>query len=207
MSAVSATLLAYAWRCLKAITVKGTVFCVALCLTLPRPTGAQGPAARVELWGQPVLDVRLNCDAQLAIADFPGVVSQEVGQPLDASKIAASLKKLYATGLFTELRAEAEPGQGGVHLLFIGRAQYFVGVVQVEGTPGALERRALLTSSRLRLGQPVSDDDLVAAQRHISETLASNGYYRAISKYRLLPDPATLRPRCCSLFSPGSPRA
>jgi outer membrane protein assembly complex protein YaeT len=147
--------------------------------------------AEVEPWGQPVLDVRLNCDAQLTLADFPGVVTQGVGQPLDASKIAASLKELYATGLFTELRAEAEPGQGGVHLLFVGRAQYFIGVVQVEGTPSALEPRVLLTSSRLRLGQPVSDDDLVAAQRHISEVLASNGYHRAILKYRLLPDPAT----------------
>ena len=58
-----------------------------------------------ELWGQPVLDVGLSCDARLAMSDFPGVVSQEVGQPLDASKIAVSLKKLYATGRFTELRA------------------------------------------------------------------------------------------------------
>jgi outer membrane protein assembly complex protein YaeT len=152
-----------------------------------------------------VLDVGLNCDARLAMSDFPGVVSQEVGQPLDASKIAASLQRLYATGLFTELRAEAEAGQGGVHLLFVGRAQYFVGVVQVEGIPSGLEPRVLLTSSRLRLGQPVSDDDLVAAQRHISETLASNGYYRAISKYRLLPDPATLEAEVLFSVFPGKP--
>jgi len=161
--------------------------------------------AGVELWGQPVLDVGLSCDARLAMSDFPGVVSQEVGQPLDASKIAASLKNLYATGRFTELRAEAEPGQGGVHLLFVGRAQYFVGVVQVEGTPSALEPRALLISSRLRLGQPVADDVLVAAQRHISETLASNGYYRATLHYRLLPDPATQEARVLFSVFPGKP--
>jgi len=152
---------------------------------------AQVAAPGAELWGQPVLDIRLSCDARLAITDFPGVVSQDVGQPLEASKIAASLKKLYATGHFTELRAEAEPGQGGVHLVFVGRAQYFIGVVQVEGAPNPIEPRVLVTSTRLRLGQPVSDDDLAAAQRHISETLASNGYYRPILKYRLLPDPAT----------------
>ena len=205
MSADPATLLVYAWRCLRAIGVKGTVLCVALCLTLPRSTGAQVSVAGVDLWGQPVLDVRLSCDARLAMTDFPGVVSQEVGQPLDASKIAASLKKLYATGRFTDLRAEAEPGQGGVHLLFVGRAQYFIGVVQVEGSPSALEPRVLLTSSRLRLGQPVSDDVLVAAQRHISEMLASNGYYRATSKYRLLPDPATLEAEVLFSVFAGKP--
>ena len=176
---------------MRTITVKGTVFCVALWLTLPRSTGAQVSVAGVEAWGQPVLDVRLNCDAQLTIADFPGVITQEVGQPLDASRIDESLKRLYATGRFTDLRAQAEPGQGGVHLLLVGRAQYFIGVVQVEGVPSALEPRVLLTSSRLRLGQPVADDDLVAAQKHISDTLASNGYYRAVLKYRLIPDPAT----------------
>jgi outer membrane protein assembly complex protein YaeT len=139
------------------------------------------------------------------MSDFPGVVSQEVGQPLDASKIAASLKKLYATGRFTDLRAEAEPGQGGVHLLFVGRAQYFIGVVQVEGTPSALEPRVLLTSTRLRLGQPVSDDILIAAQRHISEMLALNGYYRATVRYRLLPDPATQEAEAIFSVFPGKP--
>jgi outer membrane protein assembly complex protein YaeT len=152
-----------------------------------------------------VLDVGLSCDARLALSDFPGAVSQEVGQPLEASKIAASLKNLYATGLFTELRAEAEPGRGGVHVLFAGRAQYFVGVVQVEGTPSALEPRALLTSSRLRLGEPVSDDALGAAQKQISAMLASNGYYRAVVRYRLLPDPATQEAEVLFSVFPGQP--
>jgi len=205
LSADPSTLLAYAWRCLRAIRVAATFFCIALWLTLPRATGAQVSESGVELWGQRVLDVRLSCDARLALSDFPGVVSQEVGQPLDPSKIAASLKKLYATGRFTDLRAEAEPGQGGVHVLFVARAQYFVGVVRVEGTPSALEPRVLLTSTRLRLGQPVSDDILVAAQRHISEMLASNGYYRATIQYRLLPDPATQEARVLFSVFPGKP--
>ena len=205
MPAAPPTSLAHARRCLRALIVKGTVFCVALWLALPRPTLAQVVAPGAELWGQPVLDVRLSCNARLAITDFPGVVSQEVGQPLEASKIAASLKKLYATGRFTELRAEAESGQGGVHLLFVGRAQYFIGVVQVEGAPNPIGPRVLVTSTRLRLGQPVSDDDLAAAQRHISETLASNGYYRPILKYRLLPDPATQEAEVLFSVFPGKP--
>ena len=152
-----------------------------------------------------MLDIRLNWDARLTMSDFPGVISQQVGQPLEASKIAASLKKLYGTGLFTELRAEAEPGPGGVHLLFVGRAQHFIGVVQVEGTPSGLEPRVLLTSTRLRLGQAVSDDILVAAQKHIFEILASNGYYRATVRYRLLPDPATQEDGVLFSVFPGEP--
>jgi len=205
LSADPATLLADAWRCLRAITVKGTILCLALWLSFSSPTGAQGPEPGAKLWGERVLDVQLRCDARLALSDFPSAVSQQVNQPLDPSKIAASLKNLYATGRFTELRAEAEPRQGGVHLLFIGRAQYFVGVVQVEGTPSALEPRILLTSTRLRLGQPVSDDILIAAQGHITDMLASNGYYRATVRYRLLPDPATQEAGVKFSISPGKP--
>jgi outer membrane protein assembly complex protein YaeT len=149
--------------------------------------------------------MRLHCDASLTLADFPGVVTQETGLPLDPSKVSESLKRLYATGRFAELRAEAEPGPGGVHLVFVARAHYFVGVVQVEGTPSTMEPRILLTSTRLRLGEPVSEEMLVAAQRHISEALASNGYYRATVRYRLRPDPATLATGVTYLIFPGKP--
>ena len=145
-----------------------------------------------------------SCDG-LTLRDFPGVVSQEAGHPLDPSKIAASLKKLYATGRFNELRAEAEPGAGGVHLLFIGRARHFIGVVQVEGTPSTLEPRVLLTASRLRLGQAVSDDILITARQHLVEMLASNGYGRATVRYRLLPDPATQEDEVLFSVFPGKP--
>lgn len=205
MPANPPTLLAYARRCLRALTVEGIIFCIALWLALPRSTGAQVAAPGAGLWGQPVLDIRLSCDAQLTMTDFPGIVSQEAGQPLDPSKVTESLKRLYATGHFTDLRAEAEPGQGGAHLIFVGRAQYFVGVVQVEGTPSALEPRILGSSSRLRLGEPISNDALVAAQRRLSEVLVSNGYYRATIKYRLLPNPATQEAEVLFSVFPGKP--
>ena len=186
------------------MTVKLTL-AIALWLALPQSTGAQVSDYRVDLWGQPVLDIRLSCDAHLSMTDFPGVVTQEIGQPLDPAKISVSLKRLYATGRFAELRAEGEPGQGGVHLVFVGRARYFVGVVQVEGTPSAMEPRVLLTSTRLRLGEPISDDILIAAKQHISEMLASNGYYRAIVRYRVRPDPATLEAETIFSVFAGKP--
>jgi outer membrane protein assembly complex protein YaeT len=178
---------------------------MALWLAFPARVTAQTSESEVKLWGQPVSDIRLRCDASLSMADFPGIVTQETGQPLDRSKVSDSLKRLYATGRFTELRAEGEPGQGGVHLVFVARAQYFVGVVRVEGTPGTMEPRILLTTTRLRLGEPASEEILVAAQRHISEALASNGYYRATVRYRLRPDPATLEAGVIYLIFPGKP--
>jgi outer membrane protein assembly complex protein YaeT len=165
---------------------------LALWLSFPCRFHAQTSESGVQLWGQPVLDIRLRSDASLSMAEFAGLVTQETAQPLDPSKVNESLKRLFASGRFAELRAEGEPGPGGVHLVFVARTQFFVGVVQVQGTPSSMEPRILVTSTRLRLGQPVSEEILVAGQRHISEALAANGYYRATVRYHLHPDPATL---------------
>jgi outer membrane protein assembly complex protein YaeT len=165
----------------------------------------QDPTPGNQFWGQPILDIRLSCDAPLTLKNFPGAISQTTGQPLDPSKLAQSLKQLYATGRFSDLRADAEPGQGGVHLIFVGRAQYFIGVVQVEGTPSPLEPTVLVTSSRLRLGQPISDESLAAAERHIPEVLASNGYYQTAVRYRIIPNPNTQEAAVVFSVFPGKP--
>jgi outer membrane protein assembly complex protein YaeT len=132
--------------------------------------------------------IRLQCDAHLSLDAFQSSIIQKVGEPLDQSRVSESLKKLYATGRFTDLRAEAQPREGGVELVFVGRAQYFVGIVQVEGTPGALEPRTLVTASRLRLGQPLSEQELAVARQHLVDLLVANAYYQARVEYRVLRD-------------------
>jgi len=42
-----------------------------------------------------------------------GVVTVEVGKPLDLEKVAASLKSLYRTGAYSDIRVVAEPADGG----------------------------------------------------------------------------------------------
>ena len=69
----------------------------------------------------------------------PAPSPRKIGEPLDAAKISESLKRLYATGRFAELRAEGAPEGDGVSLTFVARAQYFIGIVTAEGNPGPVE--------------------------------------------------------------------
>jgi outer membrane protein assembly complex protein YaeT len=167
--------------------------------------GLEAAAASSGLWGQPVVSIRLQSDADLSIKDFAGAITQKLGEPLDRLKVAESLKNLYATGRFLDLRADAELAANGVKLVFVAHAQYFVGTVRVEETPGPLEPRVLVTASRLRLGQPLSQEDLATAHHHLSELLAANGYYQARVEHRLLPDPHTQEVGVVFLVSPGRP--
>jgi outer membrane protein assembly complex protein YaeT len=150
------------------------------------------PAVTQELpWGRTVEAIRLETDAALPVEHFSPQIRQKVGEPLDRRKVAESLKDLFATGRFQELRADAVPRESGVELIFRGRATYFVGVVRVEGTPDVLDPRLLITAARLRLGNPVSDRDLDAAALRLASVLAESGYYRAEVSSRLDPDPNT----------------
>jgi outer membrane protein insertion porin family len=149
--------------------------------------------------------MRLQCDAALSLKSFQAQVVQKEGEPLDPDKVDLSLKNLYATGRFADLSAEAEPAEGGVELVFVGRAQYFAGTVRVEGTPDGLEPQGLATASHLRLGQPLTSKDLTEAERHLSQVLLENGYYLAKVTHRSVPNAETQEAEVVFSISPGKP--
>jgi outer membrane protein insertion porin family len=130
------------------------------------------------LWGRTVLDIRLEGDAHLPLAEFSAEITQKKGEPLDRSKVAESLKNLYATGRFQELAAQTEPERQGIVLVFRAKARYFVGVVRVEGAPKGLDPSALASAARLSLGQPLTEDALNQAAARITSALADNASYR-----------------------------
>jgi outer membrane protein assembly complex protein YaeT len=124
-----------------------------------------------------VVEVRLTADADLSAANFKTEITQQTNETLDRSRVAASLKNLYATGRFEELAANAEPRGEGVLLVFRARARYFIGMVRVDGAPKEVDPVALASASGLRLGQPLTDEGLAHARQQISSTLANSAYY------------------------------
>ena len=108
-------------------------------------------------------------------------------------------------GDFSELRAEGAPEGDGVSLTFVARAQYFVGIVTAEGNPGPIEARALVTASRLRLGQPLTDEDLNAAHKRLTDLLVANGYYQSRITHEIERNPDTLEANVGFTIKAGPP--
>jgi len=131
------------------------------------------------LWGRTVLDIRLKADADLTVADFKAEIAQHKNESLERSKVAASLRNLYATGRFVELAANAEPRGQGVVLVFEARVRYFTGVVRVGGAPREIDPAALAGASGLRLGQPLTDEGIERAREQIVSALANSAYHSA----------------------------
>ena len=157
------------------------------------------------LWGRPVTRLHLECDCNLKLQSFPDVVTQQIGEPLDPAKVSESLKRLYATGRFSELRAEGAVEGDRVSVTFVARALYFIGIVTAEGNPGVLEARALVTASRLRLGRPLIDEELDAAHKRLSDLLVSNGYYQSRITHEIERNPDTLEADVSFTIKAGPP--
>ena len=178
---------------------------IGICLALWAFASAKGASQGSGEWGQKVVRIRLQTDAALSLKSFASQVVQKEGEPLDPVKVDQSLKNLYATGRFEDLRADAEPAPGGVELVFVGSAQYFVGTVRVEGTLDGLEPQGLATAAHLRLGQPLATRDLSEAERHLSDVLIENGYHNAKVTYQLVPNTQSQEADVIFTIQPGKP--
>ena len=156
-------------------------------------------------WGRTVIGISFQCDARLTQDQFATQIKQKVGEPLDRSKVSESLKNLYATGRFQDLRAEVEEKPQGIVLIFVSRAQYFVGLVTVEGEPKAIEAPRLLSAARLRLGEPVFDQSLNSARQRIAAVLSADGFYQAHVDSGVTPHPEDQVADITFSILPGKP--
>jgi len=108
------------------------------------------------------------------------LIAQQAGSPLDREQIRQSLQRLYATGRFADIRAEAErTSDGQVLLSFMTMPNYFVESLDVLGLPNRPTRGQLVDASKLQLGQLFSHDRLAQALENIKQLMEENGYYRA----------------------------
>lgn len=157
------------------------------------------------LWGRQVSEIRLESTPPLSVGEFKSQIVQETGEPLDPAKVEASLKNLYSTGRFLDLRADADAQGASVVLVFRARARYFVGDVIVKGAPKHVRASTLVSASRLRLGYAITPDDLPQASDQIASVLRDNAYYQAQVKATFVPDPQTQEANVIFTIIPGKP--
>jgi outer membrane protein insertion porin family len=143
-------------------------------------------SADLEPWGRPVVRVELDSDGGIPITDFARQIAQKPGEPLDRSKVADSLRNLWLTGRFRDLRVDYQEEKAGVVLIFVAKATFFAGTVRVMGAPKTVGADVLKSAARLRLGQPLSEEDLAAARLRMQATLAENAYYQAAITSQML---------------------
>lgn len=161
------------------------LLCMAALILLlgDRPLLARPPQLPEDFDGETVLSVRQQPEdpsaALLDTATFDQLVTQKAGQPYSSARIRESIERLYATGRFADIRADAAAQPGGVAITLLTRERFFIGAVRVHGVPPPPTENELQSATELRLGYPYSEDDIPAVLDRLRHVLAEDGYFRA----------------------------
>jgi outer membrane protein insertion porin family len=91
-----------------------------------------------------------------------------------------------------------------VVLTFAGKARYYIGLVQVTGTPKPLDASTLVAAARLPLGRPLYEDELAEATQNILTALYDNAFYQAKIQNSVVRNPATQEANVLLTITPGS---
>ena len=151
-------------------------------------------------------EVRVLDDAGRAITQKLPALELHSGMPFNFSAERASLRALYRTGDYSDIRVTAWPVAGGLRVDFVAQRNYYNNVIRVVGlTPPPTEATAL-AALRLSLGEPFRKSTLTDAIARLQDTLREDGFYQAKTVPSLEPHEATRQMDVTVTVIPG-PRA
>ncbi len=152
-------------------------------------------AAQNDIPGEPprVVAVRVVTESGAVLEQNPAKLALQPGQPFSMETEGASLRELFRSGLYADLRAELADVPGGVRLDFVVRQNFFINQVQIEGLREPPAEGLALSALRLNLGDPFRDSDMKEALDRLRQTLDDDGQYQAKLDYTTTPHPGTLQ--------------
>ena len=155
-------------------------------------TAAAAPAAPVAVAPPPVTavntaaadgalisQINFRADARFDTNAVADDVTLKPGQPVSIRELQSSIKNLFSTGNFRDIRVDSQRTADGVVLTFSLFLHYRVGDVEIAGIKGGDRTRALRELT-VRTGEILSLNDVDDSAAAIEETLNRRGYLEAI---------------------------
>jgi outer membrane protein assembly complex protein YaeT len=167
------------------------------------PLAAQGGFS-----GEPprVVAVRVVAESGAVLEQNPPELTVQPGQTFSMEAESTSLRELFRSGLYADLRAELADVPGGVRLDFVVRQNFYINRVQIEGLHEPPGEALALSALRLNVGEPFRESDVKEALDRLRQTLEDDGQYQAKLDYVTTPHPETLEMDILVRVTPG-PRA
>src|ERR1700688_4925651 len=158
-------------------------------------TRAQTPqsgSSAAEPAEQPVVLSTRVVSEDVRVLSEPGKgINVEICKPLDPTKVAQSLRLLYKTGDYSDLRAVLTTVPGGVRLDFVARENLFFNQGLIDGLVPPPSEAAAVAATQLNLGQTFRAALVDEAAERLRDTLRQEGLYTAEIKTETVPHPET----------------
>ncbi|MGA7572994.1 MAG: POTRA domain-containing protein [Terriglobales bacterium] len=125
---------------------------------------------------------------QIELPDVPGeeaaallaATPLKIGEPLTRENLHDAMQVLFATGRFSDIQAEADRTEtAGVRLRFLTVANFFVGMVIMEGVSANPSANQLVSATRLQLGELYAAEKLDRARAGIQRVMEENGFHQS----------------------------
>src|SRR5258707_5117726 len=99
-----------------------------------------------------VVAVRIVTEDGRVLSEAPRGLPVSIGKPLDREQVAESIRTLYRTGDYADLRAMSTPVDGGVRVDFVVREQLFFNQVIIHGLVSPPTEASAIAAVQLSLG-------------------------------------------------------
>jgi outer membrane protein assembly factor BamA len=153
-----------------------------------------------------VVAVRVVKEDGTVLSEAPPGIAVETGKALDRGEVAESVRALYRTGNYSDLRAVAVPAEDGIRLDFVARENLFFNQVRIAGLSAPPSDASAAAAMQLTLGQTYRKSAVTEALERLKETLRDEGLYRAKLSAEELPHAETHEMDIVVHVKPG-PRA
>jgi outer membrane protein insertion porin family len=129
---------------------------------------------------QKVVAVRVVSEAGEVLRENPTDIEQQAGRNYQSDAVRESLRQLYRSGRYADIRAETTAESGGVRLDFVVRLNFFVNSVRVAGLREPPSEGAALAALQLGLGEIFREQALQEALERLQLALQGDGFYQAV---------------------------
>jgi outer membrane protein assembly factor BamA len=166
-----------------------------------------GPEPAVNAAEKPaVVAVRIVTEEGKVLSENPTGITIEAGKPLEKSEVAGSLRVLFRTGKYADLRAEVTRVEGGSRLDFVVRENLFFNQVTIQGLVEPPSDASAIAAMQLGLGQTYRREIVDEALGRLREVLHDDGLYQAEVSAETVPHAETHQMDVIVHVKPG-PRA
>ncbi len=156
--------------------------------------------------GEPprVVAVRVVTESGSVLEQDPPQLAVRTGQPFSMDAESTSLRALFRTGRYADLRAELTDVPGGVRLDFVVRQNLYINRVRIVGLREPPAESLALSALRLNLGEIFRESDMKEVLDRLRQTFEDDGQYQAKIGYEATPNPDTLQVDILVRVTPGA---
>jgi outer membrane protein insertion porin family len=129
--------------------------------------------------GSKVTGIRFDGVKASMLGPLPSQLELQPGDVLTDSKVRASIRRLYESGLYDTIQVQGLRSDGGVIVVFAGRARLFLGRTQIFGIKQDRLQAQIAGSARLQPGTRYTQRKLDASEASVEQALTDNGFYEA----------------------------